>query len=181
MNKLNTYNKKRNFDKTKEPKGKKSKTNKKLHFVVQHHSARKDHFDFRLEWNGVLISFAVPKGPSYSPKDKRLAVRVEDHPYEYRKFEGTIPKGEYGGGIVMLFYEGYWEPVEKPNFNKQIKFILKGKRLKGMWTLVKFKEDNWLLIKDKDEFNEFKDITKINTSIKTGRTMEQIENKKDIR
>lgn len=175
---LETYNKKRNFNKTKEPKGKKGKSNKKLRFVVQHHLARKDHYDLRLEVKGILKSWAVPKGPSYNPKDKRLAVLVEDHPISYRNFEGVIPKGEYGGGTVMLFDEGYYELVG--NFNKSfnnglIKFILKGKRLKGMWSLIKYKDDNWLLIKEKDEYLEFSDINQIKTSIRTGRTMDEIE------
>jgi len=176
---LKTYNKKRNFNKTKEPIGKTEKRNKKLRFVVQHHLARKDHFDLRLEWNGVLKSWAVPKGPSYNEKDKRLAIMVEDHPISYRNFEGTIPNGEYGAGTVMIFDEGHFEPINKFNTGLKkgvLKFILKGKRLKGLWSLIHFKEDNWLLIKDKDEFYEFKDINKINTSIKTGRTFEEIEN-----
>ena len=175
---LTLYNKKRNFKLTNEPKGTKEKKNKRLRFVVQHHIARKDHYDLRLEWNGVMKSWAVPKGPSYNPKDKRLAIMVEDHPLSYRNFEGTIPKGEYGGGTVMLFDEGYFEPVE--NFNKglesgTIKFILKGQRLKGLWSLVHFKNDNWLLIKDEDENYIYRDIKVINTSIRTGRTMEEIE------
>lgn len=176
---LTTYNKKRNFSKTKEPKGKRENSKKKLRFVVQHHLARKDHYDLRLEWNGVLKSWAVPKGPSYNPKDKRLAIMVEDHPLEYRKFEGTIPKGEYGGGTVMIFDEGYYEPVndiKKGIKEGSIKFVLKGKRLKGLWTLVHFKENNWLLIKEKDKFVDYKDINSFKTSIKTGRTMEEIEN-----
>ncbi len=178
-NNLTTYNKKRDFNKTNEPKGEKKKSQKKLRFVVQHHLARKDHYDLRLEWNGVLKSWAVPKGPSYKTKDKRLAIMVEDHPLEYRKFEGTIPKGEYGGGTVMIFDEGYYEPVndiKKALKEGSIKFELKGKRLKGLWTLVHFKEDNWLLIKEKDKFVDYKDINSFKTSIKTGRTMEEIEN-----
>lgn len=176
---LTTYNKKRDFNKTNEPKGTKKKSPKRLRFVVQHHLARKDHYDLRLEWNGVLKSWAVPKGPSYKTKDKRLAIMVEDHPLEYRKFEGTIPKGEYGGGTVMIFDEGYYEPVndiKKALKEGSIKFELKGKRLKGLWTLVHFKEDNWLLIKEKDKFVDYKDINSFKTSIKTGRTMEEIEN-----
>ena len=159
INSLNKYNNKRNFDKTKEPKGKKDKSTKRLRFVVQHHIARKDHYDLRLESHGVLKSWAVPKGPSYNSKDKRLAVLVEDHPISYRNFEGIIPKGEYGGGTVMIFDEGYYEPLsnfEKDFKNGIIKFKLFGKRLKGLWTLVHFKEDNWLLIKDKDEYYEYK-------------------------
>ena len=153
MFKLQEYNSKRNFNKTNEPIGKSSKRASKLRFCIQHHIARKDHYDLRLEWKGILKSWAVPKGPSYNPKDKRLAIMVEDHPLDYRNFEGTIPKGEYGGGSVMLWDKGTWEPLYKPNFNEgPIKFILKGSRLKGMWTLVKLKDDNnWLLIKDEDE------------------------------
>ena len=176
---LTTYNKKRDFNKTTEPKGTKKNSQKKLRFVVQHHLARKDHYDLRLEWNGVLKSWAVPKGPSYKTKDKKLAIMVEDHPLEYRKFEGTIPKGEYGGGTVMIFDEGYYEPIndiKKALKEGSIKFELKGKRLKGLWTLVHFKEDNWLLIKEKDKFVDYKDINSFKTSIKTGRTMEEIEN-----
>ena len=183
MKKLDKYNEKRNFNKTNEPNGKvNKKRSKKLRFVVQHHIARKDHYDLRLEFNGVLKSWAVPKGPSYNTKDKRLAVLVEDHPYEYRNFEGCIPQGEYGAGTVMIWDEGYLEYINDiPNdFNiKSIKFILKGKRLKGKWTLVHFKEDNWLLIKEKDEYNEFKNIKKLNTSIKTNRTMQEIKEGKN--
>ncbi len=173
---LNKYNEKRDFTKTKEPKGLKVKSQKKLHFAVQHHLARKDHYDFRLEWNGVLKSWAVPKGPSYNIRDKRLAIKVEDHPFSYRKFEGTIPKGEYGGGTVMLWDEGYYELDENySDFNKgPLKFILHGKRLIGKWTLIHFKSDNWLLIKEKDKEKGFNDISKLNTSIKTLRTMEEI-------
>ena len=179
--KLVEYNKKRNFDKTHEPRGRKEKNSRKLRFVVQHHIARKDHYDLRLEWDGVLKSWAVPKGPSYNPKDKRLAVIVEDHPLSYRNFEGVIPKGEYGAGTVMLWDYGTWELVEgrKPDFKKGIiKFKLNGKRLKGLWTLVLMSDDNWLLIKDKDEFNLYNDILEFNTSVKTGRTMKEISEDK---
>lgn len=179
--KLEEYNKKRNFDKTHEPKGRKEESSRKLRFVVQHHIARKDHYDLRLEWDGVLKSWAVPKGPSYNPKDKRLAVMVEDHPLSYRNFEGIIPKGEYGAGTVMLWDYGTWEVLDgkKPNFKKGIiKFKLYGKRLKGLWTLVLMDEDNWLLIKDKDEFHLYNDILEFNTSVKTGRTMAKIVGEK---
>ncbi len=179
--KLEEYNKKRNFDKTHEPRGRKEKSSRELRFVVQHHIARKDHYDLRLEWDGVLKSWAVPKGPSYNPKDKRLAVMVEDHPISYRNFEGTIPKGEYGAGTVMLWDYGTWEVLDgkKPNFKKGIiKFKLYGKRLKGLWTLVLIDEDNWLLIKDEDEFYLYDDILEFNTSVKTGRTMAEIAGEK---
>ena len=178
MRTLKEYRKKRDFKKTNEPSGKvKRKKSKRLKFVVQHHLARKDHYDFRLEYQGVYVSFAVPKGPSFDPKDKRLAVHVEDHPLSYGNFEGTIPKGEYGGGTVMLFDKGYWYPTSKVDFKKgPIKFKLKGKRLIGSWTLIPFKGDNWLLIKEKDEYVLTDDINNYNTSIKTNRTMEEIEN-----
>lgn len=185
MTTLNKYNNKRNFKKTKEPKGESSTTKKsqKNIFVVQHHMARREHYDFRLELGGVLKSWAVPKGPSYNTKDRRLAVHTEDHPYNYKNFEGTIPKGEYGGGTVMLWDEGYYEPVEnmKEGMKKgSLKFILHGHRLKGKWTLIKYKEDNWLLIKEKDSVNLYSDINSFNTSIKTGRTMEEITLGKSI-
>lgn len=177
MNHLKKYNEKRNFNKTKEPIGKIETSPNKLRFCVQHHMARREHYDFRLEWSGTLKSWAIPKGPSYNFKDKRLAVEVEDHPMSYRNFEGIIPKGEYGGGTVMLWDEGYWEPLGNPeqDFKKgSIKFILHGSRLKGDWTLVKYKNENWLLIKEKDNEFMYNDIREYNTSIKTGRLMEEI-------
>ena len=173
MNKLTKYNNKRNFNITSEPIGKILKNNKKLTFCVQHHIARKDHFDFRLEYNGTMSSWAIPKGPSYNPKDKRLAIKVEDHPISYKNFEGTIPKGEYGAGTVMLFDLGYYKIIK---YEKNlIKVILYGKRLKGMWTLTHFKDDNWLLIKDHDFYENYIDITKYKRSIKTNRTMKEIK------
>lgn len=181
MNKLTKYNNKRNFNITSEPIGKILKNNKKLTFCVQHHIARKDHFDFRLEYNGTMSSWAIPKGPSYNPKDKRLAIKVEDHPISYKNFEGTIPKGEYGAGTVMLFDLGYYKIIKYEK--KLIKVILYGKRLKGMWTLTYFKDDNWLLIKDHDFYENYIDITKYKRSIKTNRTMKEIkdnEKKKEI-
>ena len=105
--KLSAYNEKRDFNRTSEPEGVGGEPAGRLRFLVQHHLARRDHYDLRLEWDGVLLSWAVPKGPSYNPRDKRLAVHVEDHPLEYRNFEGTIPQGEYGGGTVMLWDEGF--------------------------------------------------------------------------
>ena len=174
MNKLTKYNSKRNFNKTKEPIGKLSKKSKKLTFCIQHHLARKDHYDLRLEHNKTMPSWAIPKGPSYNPNDKRLAIKVEDHPLSYKTFEGTIPKGEYGGGTVMLFDIGTYEIIK---YEKNlIKVIFHGQRLKGMWTLTHFKDNNWLLIKDKDYFNNYIDIKKYKRSIKTNRTMKEIAN-----
>ena len=179
---LNTYNKKRDFNKTNEPIGKKYKQNKKLKFVIQHHMARRDHYDLRLEWNGVYISWAIPKGPSFNIKDKRLAVKVEDHPISYGNFEGTIPKGEYGGGTIMLWDKGYWtyKKNSKPNFkNGPIKFELNGKRLKGNWSLVKMNNKNWLLIKDNDNYVNTININDYKTSLKTNRTMKEIKDTKN--
>jgi bifunctional non-homologous end joining protein LigD len=182
---LEEYNRKRNFEKTGEPKGISEKPEELLKFVVQHHIARRDHFDFRLEWDGALLSWAVPKGPSYDPRDKRLAVQVEDHPLEYRNFEGLIPKGEYGGGVVMVWDEGTWEPqtdVAEGLRAGSLKFILKGTRLKGKWALVRMKakagesKNNWLLLKENDDYAQTTDgITEFATSVKTGRTMTEIE------
>lgn len=182
---LKKYNQKRDFNRTKEPEGKMDKSAGRLKFVVQHHIASRDHYDLRLEWGGVLLSFAVPKGPSYNTADKRLAAHVEDHPLDYRNFEGNIPKGDYGGGVVMLWDEGFYEPLSdagKGIKEGSIKFILYGERLKGKWALVRMnakeqkKSDNWLLIKEKDEFaKETAGISGFNTSIRTGRTMDEIE------
>ena len=193
---LEEYNLKRNFEKTVEPEGSGAQASKKapeepLRFVVQHHLARRDHYDFRLEWNGALLSWAVPKGPSYNPHDKRLAIKVENHPLEYRNFEGTIPKGEYGGGTVMLWDEGIWQPyadVEQGLREGSLKFILKGRRLKGKWALVRLKADqgenkeNWLLLKEKDEYVRADDgISVYTASIRTGRTMTEIGEQADAK
>ena len=182
---LNEYNQRRNFEKTIEPEGRTETSEESLRFVVQHHLAGRDHYDLRLEWNGVLLSWAVPKGPSYNTRDKRLAVQVEDHPLEYRNFEGTIPKGEYGGGVVMLWDEGYWEPymnVDEGLSEGMLKFSLKGSRLRGRWALIRLKgkagetKDNWLLLKEKDEYvKDDEGMSEFTTSIRTGRTMAEIE------
>ena len=180
---LNEYNKKRDFKKTKEPVGIYEKSKKNYRFVVQHHMASREHYDLRLEWQGTLKSWAVPKGPSYNPSDKRLAVLVEDHPLSYRNFEGIIPQGEYGGGTVMLFDEGTWEPINDPKTGLEkgnLKFLLKGKRLLGAWALVRMKDDNWLLVKEKDEYENYKDIKKYKRSVRTNRTMSEIEHGKLI-
>ena len=185
MSELNAYNRKRNFEKTTEPEGETAESVDGLRFAVQHHLARKDHYDLRLEWGGALLSWAVPKGPSFDTREKRLAVRVENHPLEYRNFEGTIPQGEYGGGVVMLWDEGLWEPFGDAEEGLQkgaLKFVLKGRRLKGKWALVRLKEkegetkDNWLLLKEKDEYvNTADGISGFVTSVRTGRTMTEIE------
>lgn len=183
--KLNAYNQKRNFARTAEPEGIPEMGEAGLKFIIQRHWARRDHYDFRLEWDGALLSWAVPKGPSYDTHDKRLAVQVEDHPLEYRNFEGTIPKGQYGGGVVMIWDEGYWEPygdVAEGLREGMLKFSLQGHRLKGKWALVRMKrkagetKDNWLLLKEKDEYAQTGDgISQFTTSIRTGRTMGEIE------
>ena len=187
--KLKEYNKKRDFENTFEPEGKTEVSGIGLRFVVQHHMARRDHYDLRLEWNGVLLSWAVPKGPSYDTHDKRLAVKVEDHPMEYRHFEGTIPKGQYGAGAVMLWDEGFWEPygnVEEGLIKGELKFVLKGLRLKGKWTLIRWNakssetKDNWLLLKERDEYVKVTDgISEYTTSVRTGRNMKEIEKGED--
>ena len=164
---LSLYKKKRNFSDTPEPAGKLKSSASKLSFVVQRHKATRLHYDFRLELDGVLKSWAVPKGPSLNPKDKRLAMMVEDHPYDYKDFAGVIPKGNYGAGIVEIWDKGYYsdlENSEKKTAEKNLRAGLKsgnlkvrlfGKKLRGEFALVKIKnsEDNsWLLIKHNDEY-----------------------------
>lgn len=185
---LKDYRAKRDFAKTAEPSGSKAKRagkGKPLRFVVQKHDATRLHYDFRLELDGVLKSWAITKGPSTNPADKRLAVRVEDHPLDYGDFEGTIPEGEYGGGTVMLWDEGTWEPVGDPHEGLDggdLKFTLKGKRMKGEWVLVHMKgrdktrhgtRENWLLIKHRDDYSTDTDglTEKFTTSVETGRDL----------
>ena len=151
---LKEYRNKRNFESTNEPKGKVEKSIEHK-FVVQYHEARAKHYDFRLEHNGVLISWAVPKGLSTNPKDKRLAVHVEDHPLDYIDFEGIIPKGNYGAGTVEIFDNGTYVPLEdfeKGLKNGHLKFFLRGTKLQGGYSLIKFKDNNWFIIKTDDEF-----------------------------
>lgn len=167
---IDQYNKKRNFTETSEPSGSnkgKSKNNE-LQFVVQRHKATRLHYDFRLELDGVLKSWAVPKGPSLNPKDKRLAMMVEDHPFDYKDFSGVIPEGNYGAGIVEIWDSGTYTSIEPKKSKKanekllasgleegNLKVVLHGSKLKGEFALVKLKnaEDNsWLLIKHKDEY-----------------------------
>lgn len=187
---LTTYKKKRSFKVTPEPQGGKG-TGTVLHFVVQKHAASHLHYDFRLEMNGVLKSWAVPKGPSTDPSVKRLAMMVEDHPFDYKNFEGTIPKGEYGGGTVIVWDEGTYEPIEQfETFEEKekhllkelkkgsVKVVLKGKKLKGEFALVKTKgmaENSWLLIKHRDRYANEADITEKDKSVISKKTIEQIE------
>jgi bifunctional non-homologous end joining protein LigD len=187
---LTEYRQKRDFEKTAEPAGKKvvSRSKRALHFVVQKHAASHLHFDFRLELDGVMKSWAVPKGPSYDPSVRRLAMEVEDHPIEYNTFEGTIPKGQYGGGTVMLWDRGTYEPESgggedalREGYERgDLKFIMHGKRLRGGWVLVRMRREGgraqWLLIKHRDETADANyDVTaEATTSVVSGRTMEEI-------
>lgn len=187
---LAEYNRKRNFARTAEPKGERRKSGKRLSYLIQKHAARRLHYDFRLEWNGTLMSWAVPKGPSENPDDKRLAVHVEDHPIEYGGFEGTIPKGEYGGGTVMLWDRGSWEPhddVDAALKKGKLAFDLHGERLTGGWALVRLRarskndKDNWLLIKERDaaahDRGKNRGKNAVDTeleSVASGRSMEEI-------
>ena len=168
---LKEYAKKRHFNVSPEPSGKAAKSKKQdaLIFVVQKHRATALHYDFRLEWNGVLLSWAVPKGPSLDSSVKRLAMQVEDHTVEYASFEGVIPEGEYGGGTVMVWDQGTWTP-ESPDVNAaltkgDLKFTLLGKKLKGSWVLVRThgwgssSGKSWLLIKHRDQFTSTKDVS----------------------
>jgi len=188
---LTAYVKKRDFTKTKEPKAGLSKDKDRLMFVIQKHDASRLHYDFRLEMDGVLKSWAVPKGPSTDPQVKRLAMMVEDHPFDYRNFEGIIPEGEYGGGTVIVWDEGTYEPIEEIKGKKaqekhllkqmasgSVKIKLHGEKLEGEFALVKthgMGENGWLLIKHKDEFASEKDITKKDKSVLSGKTIEQME------
>ncbi|MFK4793935.1 DNA ligase D [Sphingobium sp. ZW T5_29] len=182
---LTVYNRKRDFARTREPAGKRGRSGGNS-FIVQKHDATRLHFDFRLEMDGVLKSWAVTRGPSPDPADKRLAVRTEDHPLSYASFEGTIPQGEYGGGTVMLWDEGTWEPIPgksaKDLAKGHLHFILHGQRMKGEWLLIRLKprpgekRENWLLRKIEDGYAGATDdlVARELTSISSGRTMTQI-------
>ena len=191
---LATYNRKRDFTKTKEPKGRKLKGSGDS-FVVQKHSARRLHWDFRLELDGVLKSWAVPKGPSIDPAEKRLAMRTEDHPLDYGDFEGTIPAGEYGGGTVMLWDIGRWIPAPGKDPTKTIEeghlhFTLEGERMKGEWVLFRLnprkgeRGEPWMLKKVSDEYadpdNGDELVDDCMTSVTTGRTMAEIAAGEDV-
>ena len=186
---LTTYKQKRSFNKTPEPVGGKPKE-KQLIFVVQKHDASRLHYDFRLEMEGVLKSWAVPKGPSLDPSVKRLAMMVEDHPFDYRDFEGIIPEGNYGAGTVIVWDEGTYQPIEPfPDKKSQqkhllkqlregnLKVVLNGKKLKGEFALVRTNgmgENSWLLIKHKDKYASKDDITEKDKSVQSGKTIEKV-------
>jgi bifunctional non-homologous end joining protein LigD len=191
---IDTYNEKRDFTKTKEPKGRKLK-GKGDSFVVQKHAASRLHWDFRLELDGVLKSWAVPKGPSIDPREKRLAMRTEDHPLDYGDFEGIIPAGEYGGGTVMLWDEGRWIPAPGKDPSKTIEeghlhFTLEGERMKGEWVLFRLsprpgeRGEPWMLKKVTDEYSDAEHgnalVDEGTTSVTTGRTMAEIAAGEDV-
>jgi bifunctional non-homologous end joining protein LigD len=187
--KLSTYQAKRDFTRTTEPRGDTSAAaGERLRFVIQKHDATRLHYDLRLELDGVFKSWAVTKGPSLNPHNKRLAVEVEDHPLEYGDFEGTIAEGQYGGGTVQLWDRGYWSPEgmtpEEGLAAGDLKFTLEGQRLRGSWVLVRMKRDrtggkrvNWLLIKHRDEFAREDDDNALmadDRSVASGRSMAEI-------
>jgi bifunctional non-homologous end joining protein LigD len=192
---LGEYRRKRQFARTPEPVGQSvkdkpeaSETRPAAHpiYVIHKHDASRLHYDLRLELQGVLKSWAVPKGPCLDPSQKRLAVHVEDHPIEYARFEGIIPEGEYGGGTVMLWDRGWWEPpgdAEESYEAGTMRFRLHGQKLQGDWKLVRFRGrtdegDNWLLIKGKDEYArplaEYDVLKERPDSVATGRSLTEI-------
>ena len=188
---LSLYKKKRRFEETPEPSGREKSSKKGLRFVIQKHDASHLHYDFRLEMDGVLNSWAVPKGPSLNPADKRLAMMVEDHPYDYRTFEGVIPAGNYGGGTVIVWDEGTYEIIDAGNMSRKeqeklllgqlhagnLKFILHGQKIKGEFALFQMKgrgERSWILMKKKDEYASQKNILANDRSVKTGKTLVQV-------
>src|SRR6478609_5937908 len=183
---LRTYHAKRDFGKTAEPRGK-AGAKKGFRYVIQKHDATRLHYDLRLELDGVMMSWAVTRGPSLVPGEKRLAIHVEDHPIEYNTFEGTIPKGEYGGGTVMVWDRGTWTPEHDPHKGMKkghLDFKLDGEKLKGDWHLVRMKkrpgerQEPWLLIKATDEFAREKSdpdiLEEMPDSAASGRTMDEI-------
>jgi bifunctional non-homologous end joining protein LigD len=192
---LTTYNKKRKFNETPEPKGKAVKATKALHFVVQKHEATRLHYDFRLEHAGVLVSWAVPKGPTLKLGEKHLAMKVEDHPVSYMQFEGTIPPKNYGAGTVMVWDFGNYlalgakdlaeseKMIRKGLKEGQIKVVLNGKKLQGGFALIKLKngfggKDSWLMLKERDEYAKNLDVTKKDKSALSGKSMTQISKSK---
>lgn len=188
---LSRYKEKRDFNKTSEPKAKKKSGSGDLIFVIHKHNATNLHYDFRLEAGGVLKSWAVPKGPSLNPADKRLAMMVEDHPFDYKDFEGIIPKNEYGGGEVIIWDNGTYHSLSTEDRDEseklilqglekgEIKFVLNGSKLKGEFVLVKMKgrgENSWLLIKHRDAFASQDNILEKDKSVVSGSTIEDLQN-----
>lgn len=180
--KLREYQGKRDFKKTPEPKGRTPRRSRKPRFVVQEHAARSHHYDFRLEVDGVLKSWAVPKGPSTNPKEKRLATQTEDHPLDYIDFEGIIPKGEYGGGTVIVWDTGTYRnltgdekvPIEEGLEQGHIRVYLEGQKLRGTWALTRFRDNLSLLVKTKDDTVDADLVSTRRESVKTGRTLEEV-------
>jgi bifunctional non-homologous end joining protein LigD len=188
---LTLYKQKRRFDETPEPEGREKSSKTSLRFVIQKHDASHVHYDFRLEMEGVLKSWAVPKGPSLNPEDKRLAMMVEDHPYDYRTFEGIIPEGNYGGGTVIVWDEGFYEPMDAAGLSRKeqeklllkqlhagsLKLVMHGSKIKGEYALFLMKgrgERSWILVKKNDRYASKKDITKDERSVKTGKTLVEV-------
>lgn len=192
---LARYRKKRDFKKTKEPAGKKKATSKKPVFVIQQHAARAMHYDLRLEIDGVMPSWAIPKGPSLNPATKRLAIMTEDHPMDYRTFEGIIPKGEYGAGPVIVWDRGTYKnlredddgkliPMKKCLKEGRIEIFLRGKKIKGAYALVRIgdksvERSRWLLIKMRDEYAHARKnpVSSQPESVKTGKTIKEWKKK----
>jgi bifunctional non-homologous end joining protein LigD len=192
---LKPYREKRDFTRTAEPPpGKADESAGDLVFVVQQHAATQMHWDFRLEVNGVLKSWPLPKGPSLDPAERRMAVMVEDHPYDYRTFEGVIPKGEYGGGQVIVWDEGTYTPDEGGVFSwgdreegsarmregieaGKLSFTLRGHKLKGSFTLVKtrYAKNSWLMIKHRDEYATSRDVLQEDRSVRSGLTIRDLK------
>ncbi len=188
---LKKYKEKRDFRKTPEPKAGKKSGSHALIFVIQKHNATNLHYDFRIEVDGVLKSWAVPKGPSLNPSDKRLAMMVEDHPFDYKDFEGIIPKGEYGGGEVIIWDNGTYHALSTENKKEseklmregidkgEIKFVLNGHKLKGEFVLVKMKgkgENAWLLIKHRDNYASKDNVLDQGNSVVSGNSIEDLQN-----
>jgi DNA ligase D-like protein (predicted 3'-phosphoesterase) len=193
---LNKYNQKRNFNTTAEPESVIKKSITELVFVVQKHAASHLHYDFRMEMDGVLKSWVIPKGPSMNPVDKRLAIMVEDHPYDYKDFEGIIPDGNYGAGTVMIWDNGTYTLADQEgadNVEKKLKsdlekghlsFILNGKKLKGEFALVELNtkdENTWLLIKKNDQFACNDDVLQEDKSVISNLTLENLESFENLK
>jgi bifunctional non-homologous end joining protein LigD len=194
LEQLLRYQQKRDFTQTAEPAGGVAPEAGDLTFVIQQHAATRLHWDFRLEVNGVLVSWAIPKGPSLNPKDKRVAAHVEDHPFDYGSFEGVIPKGNYGAGQVIVWDNGTYSPDEKGVFSwgdkaegsrrildemakGKVSITMRGKKMHGSWTLVQIKSDpkSWLLIKHRDEYASTRDILEEDRSVISGLTLQDLK------